>query len=67
MACGILVFQPGMESEPRALKGRVFTTEPPGKSIKFLFFKGMRIPSSSLCLSTDWNVDVADEDKDKNN
>ena len=66
VACGILVFQPGVEPEPRAWKDRVLTTGPSGKSIEFLFFKGMGIASSSLCLSTDWKVGVADEDKDKN-
>ena len=32
-ACGILIPQPGLEPEARALEGQVLTTRPPGKSL----------------------------------
>ena len=31
LACGILVFSPGIEALPPELEGRVLTTRPPGK------------------------------------
>ena len=33
-ACGILAPQPGIKPAPRALEGEVFTTGPPGKSLR---------------------------------
>ena len=38
VACGILVPQPGIEPVSPALKGRFFTTGPPGKSPGHFFF-----------------------------
>ena len=43
MACRILVPEPGMETAPSALEGKVLTTGPPGKSLKaFLFLKSLK-------------------------
>ena len=35
--CGILVPQPGIKPELPALQGEFLTTEPSGKSLKFIF------------------------------
>ena len=45
-ACGILVPWPGIEPAPSALKGKVLTTGPPGKSLKYIFWS----PSLFLLL-----------------
>ena len=42
-ACGILVPQPGIKPTPSALKSKVLTTEPPGKSRGGAFTKVMTL------------------------
>ena len=42
-ACGILVSRPGMEPASPALQGRFLTTGPPGKSLKWILLRGMKI------------------------
>ena len=37
-AGGILAPRPGIEPAPPALEGEVFTTGPPGKSLKCVFY-----------------------------
>ena len=39
-ACGILAPQPGAKPAPSALKGKVLTTTPPGKSWAYNFESG---------------------------
>ena len=42
-ACGILVSRPGMEPTSPALQGRFLTTGPPGKSLKWIILRAMKI------------------------